>query len=496
MKYLKTIKMKSVNNDGEIEGYASVFDELDSCGDIVIKGAFEKTIGELRNGKYPKLLWQHDITCPIGTITELREDDYGLFVKAKLLLEIPKAQEVYSLLKNGIIDGLSIGYRVDNQYCKGGYNYLTDIELAEISIVTFPACPSATIDHVKFDKNLNQHENQTNNKGVNNMNLPLSKEKDHNFADFIRKGESSFLTKSLNESSDKDGAVFLPTDIAYQVEEKLKYLSPVRNIAKTITISTNSVDIIVDSKLPDAGWTAENDERIESDSPEVKKIKIPVHELYAKPKANQQLLDDSQVDIEEWLINKIAEKFASLEDAAFVNGNGHDQPKGFLKYPSSSDETRNFGILQHFCTGTDGAFIDNDSALNILIDTACSIKPIHVKNAKWIMSRSTLAEIRKIKNKDGLPIWLPSIAEATPAVLLGYPVIIDDNMPKLTEGTESTAIAFGDFSAGYQIVDRQGFSVLRDPYTSKPFVEFYASKRVGGEVVDFDAIKLIKFAKN
>ncbi len=496
MKYLKTIKVKSVTENGEIEGYASVFDELDSCGDIVVRGAFEKTICQMSSGKYPKLLWQHDTSSPIGTIQELREDDYGLFVKAKLLLEIPKAQEVYSLLKNKVVDGLSIGYRVNHHYIKGGNNYLTDLELVEISVVTFPACLSAVVESVKSKENLGSKYNQMKEKGNNNMNLPLSKEKEQNFAEFIRKGESSLFTKSLNESTDKDGAVFLPTEIVYQIEEKLKYLSPMRNIAKNITISTSSVDIIADSKLPDAGWAAENDERIESDSPEVKKIKIQAHELYAKPKANQQLLDDTQVDVESWLINKIAEKFASLEDAAFVNGDGSDQPKGFLRHQSSVDENREFGVLQHFCTGANGAFVDNDSALDVLIDVACSIKPIYVKNAKWIMSRSTLAEIRKIKNRDGFPIWLPSIAEATPSTLLGYPVIVDDNMPKLTEGTASTAIAFGDFSAGYQIVDRQGLSVLRDPYTSKPFVEFYASKRVGGDVVDFDAIKLLKFSEN
>ena len=245
--------------------------------------------------------------------------------------------------------------------------------------------------------------------------------------------------------------------------------------------------------MPDAGWTSENEERIETDSPEVKKIKIPVYELYAKPKANQHLLDDSEIDVEEWLIDKIAEKFASLEDSAFINGDGTSKPHGFLKYSSNSDENRTFGILQHFLTGAKGKFVDNDSALNILIDMVCSIKPIYVKNAKWIMSRSALSEIRKIKNGDSLPIWAPSIADATPSTLLGYPVIIDDNMPALVNGQESTSVAFGDFSSGYQIVERQGLSILRDPYTSKPFVEFYASKRVGGDVIDFDAIKLLKF---
>lgn len=193
-------------------------------------------------------------------------------------------------------------------------------------------------------------------------------------------------------------------------------------------------------------------------------------------------------------MDKITEKFSSLEDWAFINGDGKDKPHGFLKYSSENNKKRPSKTFEHFCTGANGAFLDNDQALDVLIDIVCSIKPIYVKNAKWIMSRSALAQVRKIKNKDGMPIWMPSIAEGAPATLLGYPVIIDDNMPELVPNTESVSIAFGDFSSAYQIVDRQELSVLRDPYTSKPFVEFYVSKRTGGDVIDFEAIKLLKFS--
>lgn len=278
-----------------------------------------------------------------------------------------------------------------------------------------------------------------------------------------------------------------------KIDDNLKYLSPMRNICKVIKISSNSIDIIVDSKLPQAGWSANSEGEKETETPEVNKIRIPVHELYAKPKANQRLLDDSEVDVEEWLINKISEKIAELEDDSFINGDGSDTPLGFLKAKSKFGEKREFDELQCFYSGAKGKFKDKDSALNILIDVVCSLKPVHVKNAKWIMSRSALAEIRKLKNRDGLSIWQPSLSESTPSTLLGYPVIIDDNMPELKDGIESVSVAFGDFKSGYQIVDRQGLSVLRDPYTSKPFVEFYASKRVGGSVVNFDAIKLLKF---
>ncbi|MDR0968265.1 MAG: phage major capsid protein [Holosporaceae bacterium] len=314
------------------------------------------------------------------------------------------------------------------------------------------------------------------------------------FDEYIRKGVDDFLTKSLSDKEGSSGARFVPPEVVLRIDEKLKLLSPMRAISKIITISTNAVELLVDSQSPDAGWMASgDDERVETDTPEVQKIKIPVHEIYAKPKVSQKLLDDSQINVEEWLTSKIAEKIAALENEAFVKGAGDDRPQGFLSVESDDKETRDFGKLRHFYSGAAGKFADDKTAVDILVDMVCSLKPIYVKNAKWIMSRSALAEIRKLKNEDGTYLWQPSLSEASPSTLLGYPVIVDDNMPALAAGTKSTSIAFGDFYSGYQIVDRQGLKILRDPYTSKPFVEFYATKRVGGGVVDFGAIKTLKF---
>jgi HK97 family phage major capsid protein len=332
-----------------------------------------------------------------------------------------------------------------------------------------------------------------------NGSLPLSKNLDgdayqkSDFSDFIRTGSDAFLQKSLNEKIGKEGAYLVPAPVAMQIRDRLKYLSPMRSIAKITTISTNSIDILTDSKIPEAGWAAANsDQRDETTSPEINKIKIPVHEIYAKPKASQRLLDDSEINVEKWLINRIAEKIAALENAAFVNGDGTDKPKGFLKYESEESAVREFGKLQHFCTGADGKFVDGSSALDILVDVVSSLQPIYIKNATWLMSRSAFGEIRKLKNSDNICLWQPALSASTPSTLLGYPVVIDDDMPKLE--ASSISVAFGDFSCGYQIVDRQELKILRDPYTSKPFVEFYASKRTGGAVVDFDAIKLLKFS--
>ena len=353
-----------------------------------------------------------------------------------------------------------------------------------------------------FIKDNKKDIEQTKVKMFNETTLPLAKVGDDNenyqkadFSNYIRNGVDDFFKKSLNSSTGEAGGYFLPISIVEKVNNRMKFLSPMRSIAKVMTISSNSIDMLVDSKNPDAGWAGDTEEeRVETDSPEIQKIKIPVHEIYAKPKANQRLLDDTQINVEEWLITKISEKIATLENAAFVNGNGTDKPKGFLNYDTvDTAEEIEIGKLQSFKTNVDGKFSDDGAALNLLIDMVCSIKPIYAKNAKWIMSRSALASVRKLKNKDGVALWQPSIAESTPSMLLGYPVILDDDMPVLKEGTKSASIAFSDFHSGYQIIDRQGLKILRDPYTSKPFVEFYASKRTGGAVVDFDARKILKF---
>ena len=526
MKYIQQhMLIKSINDSGSFSGYASVFDELDGHGDIVAKGAFSRSLeGFRKSGRRPKLLWQHDSSYPIGIIDELTEDSHGLFLKAHLLLDLPKAREIHCLLQHGAIDGMSIGYRVKRQERRDNHNYLTELDLMEVSIVTFPACSNAVIDQVqatdaiklieKGENNMHQEiegilqeirhnlsqmaESNGGNIGkIRRNSLPLaaplgSCSNKSDFADFVRYGADN--KKSLHEGDGEHGGFLIPAEIVTRIDDQLKLFSPFRTIAKAITISTNAIDILVDIGTPDAGWMgAQDHERLETDTATLRKINIPVHEIYAKPLAHQQLLDDTNIDVENWIVKKIAEKMAHLEDAAFINGTGEDQPRGFLRCESSAALERDFGVLQHFSTGAVGRFADNTTAISLLIDMTCSLKPKYVKNACWVLSRSALAEIRKLKDRDGRHLWQPAISESTPATLLGFPVIVDDNMPQLIPDQASIPVAFGDFSAGYQIVDRQNLTMLRDPYSSKPFVEFYISKRVGGDVIDHDAIKLLKF---
>ncbi len=315
---------------------------------------------------------------------------------------------------------------------------------------------------------------------------------------YLRKGDESIINQictkaSLSSATANIGGFILPADVTENMNLALSNTSLMRSIARVTTISSDALEVLIEKTLPNAGWANETDARAETDAPEMEKIRIAVHALYAKPKASQQLLDDARIDIENWLISKIGEKIATIENSAFVSGDGTGKPKGFLSYDCVEKNAWQWGKIECIKSGEDGSFGEDGASL--IIDLLNSLKTQYLQGAVWVMPRSVLAQIRKIKDKDsGRYLWTPSLESASPSTLLGYPVIIMDDMPTLTEGTASKSLAFGNFKQGYQIVDRQELQVIRDPYSAKPFVEFYATKRVGGAVVDFDAIKVLNFA--
>jgi HK97 family phage major capsid protein len=204
------------------------------------------------------------------------------------------------------------------------------------------------------------------------------------------------------------------------------------------------------------------------------------------------MLDDAAFDLESWLADEIAIEFARAEGAAFINGTGADQPKGFLAAPTSAemDAARAFGTLQYVVSG-DAAGFDTAPELK-LIDLVHSLKAGHRQGASWVMNSATLAEVRKLKAADGSFLWQPGLMEGQPNRLLGYPVVEAEDMPDIA--ANALPIAFGNFRAGYLIAERTATSILRDPFTNKPFVHFYATKRIGGQVLDSDAIKLLKIS--
>lgn len=311
------------------------------------------------------------------------------------------------------------------------------------------------------------------------------------FQNYVRSGIEGDLIevgqKSLSVGSEPDGGYLAPVETSSRMIKTLEEFSPLRKLANVMTIGSDAVDMMVDRDSFGAGWVAETAARQETDTAKFAKVRIPVYEQYAEPRITQKLLDDANIDIETWMLDKIASKMACDESTAFVKGDGQGRPKGFLSYATG----KNWGELEAFKTGNDGAFSDTKPG-DVLLDTVYSLKSAYLHHAAWVMSRSTLALIRKIRSKDGQYLWQPSLDAAQPSTLLGYPVHTLDDMP--TVDKDSLSIAFGNFKEGYTIVDRQGLRILRDPYTAKPYVKFYTTKRVGGDVTNFEALKLIQFS--
>lgn len=315
----------------------------------------------------------------------------------------------------------------------------------------------------------------------------------HGFLNYVRQGVTSFHHKSMMTSVDASGGYLVPDHVSSKIMETLETLSPIRSLAMVEHISTSSLDILQDRNEPGVGWVGETEDRPETATPELDRMTIQVHEIYAKPRCTQKLLDDAKINVEEWLIHKISDKIARTETQAFIHGNGDKKPKGFLTYECAPSDDWEWGKIEQFFTGADGAFAEKNPG-DVLIDTLQSMKPMYLNDAAWIMSRSTLAALRRLKNEFADYMFQPGLSLKAPSTLLGYPVIICDDMPPLIPGEVSNAIVFANFKEAYRIVDRSDLYVLRDPYSAKPYVEFYTTKRVGGDVVNFEAIKVVSFA--
>ena len=306
------------------------------------------------------------------------------------------------------------------------------------------------------------------------------------FQHFLRSGDD-YGQKSLSSTDSRSQTILIPNSTQEFVEGVIPDYSPLRKIAKVSQIATESLELLVDKGGADVGWVAETGRRDETEAPELAKITIPTFEMYARPRASQKLLDDACVNIEQWLIQKIAMQMGIMETQAFVNGDGKNKPRGYLTHPTTDLGTPEWGKIEKMSSFSEGKIEDTD----VLVEVFHSMKPEYLEGAHWIMSRATLAMVRKMKDKDGHYVWLPHVSQESSSTLLGYPVIICDAMPNPSK--ESLSIAFGNFKQAYQIVERQDIQLLRDPYSAKPYVEFYATKRIGGDVINFDAIKLIQF---
>jgi HK97 family phage major capsid protein len=275
----------------------------------------------------------------------------------------------------------------------------------------------------------------------------------------------------------------------------MRDVSPFYTLAGTVTISTDRYQLVQDRGATAAGasWVSETGARSATTTPQLAKIEIPVHEIYAMPEATQQLLDDNQFGIEDWLANRVGESFAESEAAAFYNGDGVATPRGFLNYPTAAtpDKTRAWGTFEHVATGVSGQFAAV-TPWNVFIDVIAALRPQYRARATWLMNRATFAAVSKMVDDNHRPVVQPNVQVGQPMTIYGFPVVVDEQMPAI--GANSYSVAFGDFQRGYLIVQRQDIRLLRDAYTNKPYVRFYTTRRVGGDVNDFNAVKLVKFS--
>ncbi len=317
------------------------------------------------------------------------------------------------------------------------------------------------------------------------------------FNAFLRKGQEGDLIalerKAMSVGSDPEGGYMVPTELNARIATRLRDFTPMRQLATTIEISSDALEMLSDRNEAEANWVAETAARAETNTPQLGKVRIPVFEIAAQPKVSQKLLDDASINVEEYIGQKVADRFARREADAFINGDGVSRPRGILSYTVSTnaDDVRSWGQLQYIPSGSAGAFAASNPG-DKLLDLVYSLKAAHLPRASWLMPRSVSAAIRKLKGGDGNYLWQTSLTAGQPPTLLGFPVLFAEDMPALA--ANSLSLAFGDFQDGYTIVDRLGIRMLRDPYTDKPNVKFYTTKRVGGDVVNFDAIKLMKFA--
>ncbi|MDF3413439.1 phage major capsid protein [Sulfitobacter sp. M57] len=311
------------------------------------------------------------------------------------------------------------------------------------------------------------------------------------FSTYLRNGDDDGLRglelegKSLSTAVNSDGGYLVDPQTSATVQSVLNATASIRAISSVVQVEATSYDVLVDHTDVGAGWATEAGPQAETDTPQIDRITIGLHELSALPKASQRLLDDSAFDIEGWLAGRIADKFARAEAGAFVNGDGIDKPMGFLTHPAVDNDVWTWGNL-----GYVPSEVDAEVTAEAIVDLVYALGAQYRANGAFVMNSKVAGLVRKLTDADGRFLWSDGLAAGEPAQLMGYPVLVAEDMPDAA--SNSFSIAFGDFRAGYTVAERPDLRILRDPFSAKPHVLFYATKRVGGDVSDFAAIKLMK----
>ena len=314
------------------------------------------------------------------------------------------------------------------------------------------------------------------------------------FGAWLRRGDAAPQAKGMRVSDNESGGYLVPESVVGPLVQRLFDGSPMRQVARIQTISGNAVEGVVSYGQLSVSWLDEVTASSDPTTPTLKKYRIEVNNQRSSPRIGPNMLEDAAVNVEQWLSDSIARDFALSEQTAFITGSGVGRPRGITTYTTAAtaDSSRAWGQLEHVTTGTSGGFGSNANGVDKLIDLTGKLKSGYRQGAVFMMSKAALAAVRVLKTSGGDYIWQPSTQAGNPSVLLGYPVVEAEDMPAV--GADSLSIAFGNFGNGYMVVDRLGLSVLRDPFSNNPYITFHATRRVGGGVVDFDAIKFLKFS--
>lgn len=301
------------------------------------------------------------------------------------------------------------------------------------------------------------------------------------FEKWMRKGVED--VKALSVNSDPDGGYLVRPELSSEIVKKVFESSPVRQLASVQSISTDQFEVVCDLDEADAEWVAEAASRSDTGTPQINKLIIPAHEMHASPKATQKMLDDGYINVEAWLAEHVGMKFGRLEATAFISGDGVNKPKGLLSYTAGTA----FNQVEQINSGSSGVFTADG-----LIDMVYGVKAEYRMNASWLFARAGIKAVRKLKDSQNQYLWAPGLNGNTQGQLLGFAVYEAADMQAIA--ADSLSAIFGDIRAAYQIVDRVGVRVLRDPFSAKPYVVFYTTKRVGGGVKNFEAYKIQKLA--
>lgn len=499
----------TATDEGEITGKAWDFSSPDRVGDMIDPAALAGMVG-----KTLPLLFAHDQGQVLGPVTIKDFADNALNITGKMLVEdVARAREVRAMVKSGAVTGLSIGFITRKAMPrKGGGRTIQSLDLAEISLVAVPAHAGARVTTLK-ELPLTTPALET--KSVDELALELKAANDNialvtkrletaetalarpaiigqqkdepsleqkAFNSFLRRGDNRMdidEVKALNLSTDTAGGYLATPEFTTEILKNLVEISPMRQVASVRSTSAGSVILPKRTGTPTGMWVSETGDRTGTESTYGQQ-EIAVHEAAVWVDVSQQLLEDAAVNVESEVASDLAEEFARLEGAAFVDGDGTGKPAGIL---NDAAITR---IASGNATGIPGA--------DMLMDAFYALKAPYRRNSSWMMNGTTLATIRKLKDSTGQYIWQPGLQAGEPSTLLGRPVIEDPTMPDIA--ADATPIAFGDFKTGYRIYDRVAMSILRDPYTqaTKGKVRFHARRRVGGAVTMAEALRLIEIS--